>query len=58
MDRDPDPREFEPNPEDEREVSLVEDDDGLELPPATLDPDERIERTGDDEIPLDGERPA
>ena len=58
MDRDPDPREFEPNPEDERDVPLTDDDDGLELPPPTLDPDERIELTGDDEVPLDDERPA
>ncbi len=58
MDRDPDPREFEPNLEDEREVPLVEEDDGLELPPATLDPDERIELTDYDEVPLDDERPA
>ena len=58
MTRDPDPREFEPNPEDEREVPLVEEDDGLEPPPATLDPDERIELTDDDEVPLDDERPA
>ncbi|MDQ4138489.1 MAG: hypothetical protein M3116_06555 [Actinomycetota bacterium] len=58
MHRDADPREFEPNLEDQREVPLVEEDDGLELPPATLDPDERIELTDDDEIPLDDERPA
>ena len=58
MNRDPDPREFEPNPEDEREVPLVEEEDGLEPPPATLDPDERIELTDDDEVPLDDERPV
>lgn len=56
MHRDPDPREFEPNLEDEREVPLVEEDDGLEPPPPTLDPEERVELV-DDDIPLDDERP-
>ncbi len=58
MDRDPDPREFEPNLEDEREVPLVEEDDGLEPPPATLDPDERVELMDEDDVPLDDERLA
>ncbi len=58
MNRDPDPREFEPILEDEREVPLVEEDDGLEPPPATLDPDERIELLDEDDVPLDDERPA
>ncbi|MFC0682223.1 hypothetical protein ACFFGH_30700 [Lysobacter korlensis] len=58
MDRDADPREFEPNLEDDREVPLVEEGDGLELPPATLDPDERVELVDDEVLPLDDERPA
>ena len=58
MTREPDPREFEPNPEDEREVPLADDGDGLELPPATLDPDERIELTEGDDVAVDDERPA
>ncbi len=57
MDRDPDPREFEPNAEDEREVPLTDDEDGLDLPPATVDPDERIE-LGDEDLLLGDERPA
>jgi hypothetical protein len=58
MNRDPDPREFEPNPEDEREVPLDEDEDGFETPPPTLDPEERLEAEAPDDAPLDDERPA
>ena len=49
--------DFEPNPEDEREVDLS---DEAEMPesPATLDPDERIEKTEDDDVALDDDRPA
>ncbi len=57
MERDPGPREFEPNPEDEREFPLIDEEDGLDLPPATLDPDERIELT-DDLAPYDDDRSA
>lgn len=52
-------REYEPNLEDEREVP-IDDDVELELPPPTLDPEERVE---DDELepdvyPDEDERPA
>ncbi len=57
MERDPDPIEFEPNLEDEREVP-ISDDAELELPPPTIDPDERVELITDDEVPLDDERLA
>lgn len=33
-------REYEPNPDDEREVELEEEP---KLPPPTIDPDERVE---------------
>ncbi len=60
MDREPDAYnpEYEPNLEDEREVP-IDDDAELELPPATLDPEERVEHGVEDaDIPLDDERPA
>lgn len=43
----------EPTPDDEREVDLS--DDPAEAPPATLDPDERVEEDPeiDPEAPLD-----
>jgi hypothetical protein len=45
-------REYDPNPEDERVEVL--DDESETAPPATLDPDERIEEDDD----LDPEAPA
>jgi hypothetical protein len=49
-------REYEPNAEDERVVDLV-DEGELPAPPPTLDPDERLEDTNDDEVPpLDDDR--
>jgi hypothetical protein len=49
-------REFEPNPDDEREVDLSDEPE----PPAppTLDPDERIELEEDEEPLPDERRPA
>jgi hypothetical protein len=59
MEREPDSREFEQNPEDEREVPLADEGDGLETPPPTMDPDERLEAGDrDDGLFLDEERPA
>lgn len=57
MDRDPHDPEYEPNLEDEREVP-IDDDVELELPPATIDPDERVEEDDLEDIPLDDERPV
>lgn len=53
-------REFEPNPQDEREVDLA-DETELPPPPATIDPHERVEEPLEDDnedIPLDDERPV
>ncbi|UYN84577.1 MAG: hypothetical protein KIT89_05200 [Microcella sp.] len=48
-------REYEPNLDDERSVEL--DDDVVDVPPPTVDPDERIE--AEPEAPaIDDERPA
>jgi hypothetical protein len=47
--------EFEPNPDDEREVDLSDESE----PPAplpTLDPEERIEDTDDEDAPRDEDR--
>ncbi len=62
MEREPNTDEtldYVPNPEDEREVPL---DDAVEteLPPPTLDPDERVEAEPetDPEAELDGATPA
>jgi hypothetical protein len=57
MDRDPDALEYEPNPEDER-IEPLEPEDELAPPPPTLDPDERIELTDEDDVALDDDRPA
>ena len=60
MDREPDAYnpEYEPNLEDERTVPL-DDDAELELPPPTVDPDERVETSVEDgDIAPDEERPA
>lgn len=57
MDRDPHDPEYEPNLEDEREVP-IDDDVEFELPPATIDPDERVEEDDLEDIPLDDERPV
>ncbi|MEO6504692.1 MAG: hypothetical protein ABIW36_04155 [Terrimesophilobacter sp.] len=48
--------DFEPNPEDEREVDLS--DETEPSPPPTLDPEERIEVEDSDDAPLDEDRPA
>jgi hypothetical protein len=48
-------REYEPNLEDERVVDLA-DDGELPAPPPTLDPDEMLEDTDDDVVPLDDDR--
>jgi len=45
-------REFEPDPDDERVVPLV-DDEELPVAPTTVDPDERVE----DDTDLDPEAP-
>lgn len=50
-------REYEPNLEDERSVDL-DDAAETELPPPTLDPDERVEPEPDPDVALDDERPA
>lgn len=48
-------REYEPNPEDEREVDLSEEPE--KTPPPTIDPDERIEAADDeDDSRVAGER--
>jgi hypothetical protein len=41
----------------ERDVDL-DDAAEIDLPPATLDPDERVEVEPDPDIALDGDRPA
>ena len=46
-------REFEPNPDDEREVDLS--DEPEISPPPTLDPDERVEEEEDEDPPPSGE---
>lgn len=48
-------REFEPNLEDERVEPLLEEDE-IEVPPPTIDPDERIEQPDDDPGAPDEER--
>ena len=45
-------REWEQNPDDERIVE-IDDDADIPAPPPTIDPDERIEETEED----DGEQP-
>jgi hypothetical protein len=50
-------RDFEPNPEDEREVDHFDETEEPSAPP-TLDPEERIEVEEDDDAPLDEDRPA
>ena len=50
-------RDFEPNPEDEREVDLS-DETEEPTPPPMLDPEERVEVEEDDDAPLDEDRPA
>ena len=50
-------REYEPNLDDERSVDL-DDAADTELPPPTLDPEERVEPEPDPDIALDDERPA
>ncbi len=45
------------DPDAERGVDL-DDDAELELPPPTLDPEERVEAEPDPDIALDGDRPA
>ena len=53
-DRDAD-LDYEPNPDDEREVDLA-DESELPSPPATLDPEEKIEDLDDDVPALDDDR--
>jgi hypothetical protein len=53
MDRDYD-IEYEPNPDDERDVPLDEEEPS---PPPTIDPEERVEET-DTEFVEDDERPV
>lgn len=43
-------RDYEPNPDDEREVDLS-DEAVAEVPPPTIDPDERIEDDEPDDLP-------
>lgn len=50
-------RDFERNPDDEREVDLA-DETEPQAPAPTLDPEEKVEANGDDEPVLDDERPA
>jgi hypothetical protein len=45
---------FEPDPDDEREVELIEDE--LEVP-TTIDPDERVEVGDDDPEVVEGDGP-
>jgi hypothetical protein len=49
--------EFEPNPDDEREVDLS-DEFEPPAPAPTLDPEERIEDTDDEDVRLDEDREA
>jgi|GEM_PF-1817027 len=51
MDRDT--IDYEPNPDDERPVELVEEEPS---PPPTLDPEERVEDDETDDPVLDDER--
>jgi hypothetical protein len=46
--------EYEPNPDDERDVPLDEEEPS---PPPTIDPEERVEET-DAELVEDDERPV
>lgn len=55
--RDTSTEEYIPDPEDEREVPL-DDEAGLESPPPTIDPDERIEEIEPDPGGLDDARPV
>jgi hypothetical protein len=57
MDREPYSAEYEPNPEDER-IEPLETDDEQTPPPPTIDPDERIEKSGDEDVLRDEDRPA
>ncbi len=57
MRRDSDPLEYQPNLEDEREVP-IDDEHDFEVPPATIDPDERVEEGEEPDVPLDDERPV
>jgi hypothetical protein len=57
MDREPYSAEYEPNLEDER-IEPLETDDEQTPPPPTIDPDERIEETGDEDVLPDEDRPA
>lgn len=47
--------DYDPNPEDEREEPIIEEEDET-LPPPTIDPDERIEEEQTDPVGLDDER--
>ncbi len=47
--------DYEPDPEDEREVPLEEEEPS---PPPTLDPEERVEEVEDDDALPDEERPV
>ena len=49
--------EYEPDPDDEREVDLS-DEPFENPPPPTIDPDERIEAEDDRDLSLDDERPV
>ena len=57
MDREPYSAEYEPNLEDER-IEPLETDDEQTPPPPTIDPDERIDETGDEDVLPDEDRPA
>lgn len=48
-------KDYEPNLDDERVVDLV-DPTEPDAPAATIDPDERVERTDGEIPPLDSER--
>jgi hypothetical protein len=50
-------REYQIDPDDEREVDL-EKEGGEPIAPPTIDPDERVEADEGDEMPLDEERPV
>ncbi|WP_157155797.1 MULTISPECIES: hypothetical protein [unclassified Diaminobutyricimonas] len=50
-------REYQTDPDDEREVDL-EKEGGEPVAPPTIDPDERVEAEEDTDIPIDDERPV
>jgi hypothetical protein len=49
--------EYEPDPDDEREVDL-EVEGGEPTAPPTLDPDERVEAEEERDVAFDDDRPA